>query len=740
MGLTLYPNAANGQTAVRLRWLREFAKTVDPAMTTADVVTQLVVPGTISEHCRYIEILDPKDVGPPDFFISHRWGSKFETICTALFEHLSEEKDDDTVCVWLDIFAINQHPGQEQADDLGDLQEVIKRAKATLLVMDGSGQVLRRVWCLFEIWKTVHYKTVEGLIVVARGVDLMGLKDIFLKLNVAEAQATVEADRLKILSDIKATTGIEAMNQFIRQALVESARKEVQRLAPLKATSNRYFAALDKAGQMMTLAGMYSEAEPILMECLQLCEERYGEAHAQTASVLNNIAGLLRYQGKLKEAEPHQKRALKISEDVSGDSPKTATYLGNLAQLLQAQGKLAAAEPLLVRALKIPKLSTGRDTLDTATVLNALASLYMEMNRPNDALPLYKRALSAVQMVLSPQDPELAVYLANLASVLQDTEEFDEAEDLQRQAVTLCERNLGHEHPMTASCLSNLAEMMGNRGLMADAEELARDALTIRVKVLGEEHPSTANSYNNVAGLLMEQERYDEAEPLMRKALVYTERSLGAWHPLTANRQHNLATLLDETGQDEEAIKMYSKAMTTRDKKLGPDHPDTLGSASSLAGVYLKTGRWLDSLQLYRRCVAAHRLHVKTGGGNAAREALLANMTELAMALHKTGHHDEALQNVEEAMKLATSLRGPESEEMTMFADMKESLQSHVKTAQVAAPRVGGRRSTSSLMPQRSYGRMASMAVKPNTAMQPVPPTGSGDSQRLMSFTSRRAL
>lgn len=43
-----------------------------------------------------------------------------------------------------------------------------------------------------------------------------------MKLNVAEAQATVESDRIKILNDIKASTGIEAMNQSIRKALVRA--------------------------------------------------------------------------------------------------------------------------------------------------------------------------------------------------------------------------------------------------------------------------------------------------------------------------------------------------------------------------------------------------------------------------------------------------------------------------------------------------------------------------------------
>jgi hypothetical protein len=45
-------------------------------------------------------------------------------------------------------------------------------------------QVLRRVWCLFEIFKTVSFKGVQQLRVLAHGVNLMGLKDIFIRLDV----------------------------------------------------------------------------------------------------------------------------------------------------------------------------------------------------------------------------------------------------------------------------------------------------------------------------------------------------------------------------------------------------------------------------------------------------------------------------------------------------------------------------------------------------------------------------
>ena len=65
---------------------------------------------------------------------------------------------------------------------------------------------------------------------------------------------------------------------------MESARLEVMRLAPFKETkAYMYFAALDKAGQMATLAGMYAEAQPLMMECLELCKKLVGESDAHTA-------------------------------------------------------------------------------------------------------------------------------------------------------------------------------------------------------------------------------------------------------------------------------------------------------------------------------------------------------------------------------------------------------------------------------------------------------------------------
>jgi hypothetical protein len=52
-----------------------------------------------------------------------------------------------------------------------------------------SWQVLRRVWCLFEVFKTIsaqdHQGRMDKLLVLAADVNLLGLRDIFIKLDVA---------------------------------------------------------------------------------------------------------------------------------------------------------------------------------------------------------------------------------------------------------------------------------------------------------------------------------------------------------------------------------------------------------------------------------------------------------------------------------------------------------------------------------------------------------------------------
>jgi tetratricopeptide (TPR) repeat protein len=106
-------------------------------------------------------------------------------------------------------------------------------------------------------------------------------------------------------------------------------------LALCPAVASAQSEALDKTyrqGAALSQAGRYGEAVPIWRRTLELGEREFGPDHPNTATFLNNLAGLYYRQGKYAEAEPLHKRSLAIREKVFGaEHPQVAKGLNNLA-------------------------------------------------------------------------------------------------------------------------------------------------------------------------------------------------------------------------------------------------------------------------------------------------------------------------------------------------------------------------------------------------------------------------
>ncbi|KAG2425099.1 hypothetical protein HXX76_014008 [Chlamydomonas incerta] len=238
--------------AVSLQFLIDFSATQVPEdMPTWKVVTDIVVPATRDRRCRYVEHIEARHVGHCHYFISHRWATPFSHLVRYARKHLVELGDvvevpppgaadqdgftapegkrrADQVFVWCDIFAINQasHPSQVQADDLSQLKDCVEASAQTLLCLDDKGLVLTRIWCLYEIWNTVLAGGPPKLAVLGYDVNEAAFKEVYITLDVAEAQATVESDRVRILDDIAASTGLQELNLVLKNALVDSTQHE----------------------------------------------------------------------------------------------------------------------------------------------------------------------------------------------------------------------------------------------------------------------------------------------------------------------------------------------------------------------------------------------------------------------------------------------------------------------------------------------------------------------------------
>ena len=189
-------------------------------------------------------------------------------------------------------------------------------------------------------------------------------------------------------------------------------------------------------------AGRYQQAIPLAQRALAIREKVLGPEHPDTATSLNNLAGLYRDTGAYTKAEPLYSRALAIREKVLGpEHPDTATSLNNLAELYRATGAYTKSEPLYSRALAIREKVLGPEHPDTATSLNNLAGLYVTTGAYEKAEPLYSRALAIREKVLGPEHPDTTTPLNNLALLYATTGAYTKAVPLLQRAQGIDEIN-----------------------------------------------------------------------------------------------------------------------------------------------------------------------------------------------------------------------------------------------------------------------------------------------------------
>ena len=268
------------------------------------------------------------------------------------------------------------------------------------------------------------------------------------------------------------------------------------------------------------------------------------------ALLLNQAGYYLNEQGRYEQAEPLLLQALELWRLLlGGQHPHVAASLSDLAHLYHSQGRYEQAEPLFLQALKLRRSLLGEQHPDVAASLNNLALLYRSQERYEQAEPLYLQALELARSLLGEQHPCVATSLNNLALLYRSQERYEQAEPLFLQALELRRSLLGEQHPDVANSLNNLAHFYHSQGRYEQAEPLFLQALELRRSLLGEQHPKVATSLNNLAGLYHSQGRYEQAEPLFLQSLATLEQMLGADHPNTQGARKNLEILRQEMTQ-----------------------------------------------------------------------------------------------------------------------------------------------------------------------------------------------
>ncbi len=338
-------------------------------------------------------------------------------------------------------------------------------------------------------------------------------------------------------------------------------------------------------------------------------------------------------------------RSVEIQRRVLGSKhPDTLRSMRLLGWTLQREGTYAEAEKLQRATLDIQRRVLGPEHAETLQSMNDLAWTLVGEGHFAEAEKLQRVTLDIRRRVLGAEHPDSLASMADLAQSLQSEGRTAEAETLYRKTLEIDRRVLGPSHPQTLTSMNNLAATLEGEGRLAEAEKLYRETLEIDRRVRGREHPDTLITMYNLAMTLNGEGRYAEAEKLCRETLEIDRRVLGPDHPNTLASMTNLAVNLQHEGRYAEAEKLYREALDVEHRVLGREHPETLWTLELLATVLSREGRYNEGEKLFREAIQTAS---KAQGQGAVISLAWYNF---ACGAAIAGHHEEALQNLRQAI------------------------------------------------------------------------------------------
>jgi tetratricopeptide (TPR) repeat protein len=137
--------------------------------------------------------------------------------------------------------------------------------------------------------------------------------------------------------------------------------------------------------------------------------------------------------------------------------------MNNLAILLKDQGKLSEAEPLYRNALRCRRETLGETHPDTLSSMNSLGWMLTCLHgEQSEAEQLCRKALSEQRKsaVLGDTHPSTLATMDSLAHVFSEQGNFDDAELLYREVVRGLRETLGADHTDTLAATTKLSSFL----------------------------------------------------------------------------------------------------------------------------------------------------------------------------------------------------------------------------------------------------------------------------------------
>lgn len=316
------------------------------------------------------------------------------------------------------------------------------------------------------------------------------------------------------------------------------------------------------AGEIAYASNKYRSAEVSFYASKLIFETNYLTNNINYPRVVSDLGLLNHTMARFTLANTFTEGALEMRREMLGEeSVAYGVSMNNLAVLLKDQGRYNESEKLLNESILIISSKVEPNDPSLAILFNNKAMLLQSLGRYDEALEFMQSSIDVSAESIGQKSTNHQRLLTNLGVLYQLRGEYDKAEETFLTVIDLKEKRLGKGHPDYAHMLTNLASLYVEMGKDEEVEELLEDAGEIYVKKFGTNHPSYAKNQSYLGNFYRYKGEFDKAEPLLREALVIRSKVLGENHPDYAQSMEDYALVQWGLGNPQEAFNYYEKSM-----------------------------------------------------------------------------------------------------------------------------------------------------------------------------------
>jgi len=361
------------------------------------------------------------------------------------------------------------------------------------------------------------------------------------------------------------------------------------------------------------------------------------------------MVGLFEHAGGGADGKPLDLRELLDAAVERGDrelerQPRArAELLGVVARLRTGLGDDREAAALLERQAYIIDTTEG---IPTSLKLESLAQrgdMLRRQGAPQHCADLMQPMLDTARSEQAQLPPQAAEFYSQLGRCRRELGQRQSARLLFERALAL-RRETGAPAATEIESRLDLAALKADAGELPDALGRYEAARTQLREQAGDRHPLLIGIGRNLAALHRRAGRLRAAESELRGALAIALETNGPAHPVTLDTPPDLAATLVAQGRHAQAETQL--AAVNRVLRARRDRPRELReSYRALARVQWQRGNAEAAIASLRAALSVSRR-----AGDTAHVA--GSLTDLADALHRSGHDAEAATQATRALQL----------------------------------------------------------------------------------------